>query len=158
MSDRESYFAEAERLVNGDRQADYGHPIDNHTETGAAWSAYLRRRFDLPALELDAEDVCMLNVLQKVIRDANSRKRDNRVDAIGYLRNVEMVEQERARRASRPGRVVDGGGLVRLLSHRSTKETERSLDTRRFSIDETACEYDYVADDLAFDAARETGR
>ncbi len=110
---------EAGHLTAGDRQAAYGHPRDNHGCTASMLSAYLVRRGEatidrdladkgvcvetgdrefwlrvrsvLPyLLTVDDEDVCMFNVLQKVSRHANFRKRDNYVDIAGYARNGEQ--------------------------------------------------------------------
>lgn len=91
----ETILQEATRIVDGPRRADYGHPRDNHLCTARMWSAYLERRFRLEpgALALNQRDVCQLNVLQKVSRDANAPKRDNLVDQCGWSRNAEMVEE-----------------------------------------------------------------
>ena len=104
---------EAAEITAGERQTHYGHPRDNHGCTAALWSAYLVRRVqvrlrDLSVtaqtgagrelehiLTLDGRDVCMLNILQKVSRDANLRVHDNLVDIAGYARNAEMVKEER---------------------------------------------------------------
>src|SRR5574341_575692 len=87
---------EANRLIHGDRNQQYGHPLDNHSTTAAFFNIYiaaLRRR---GKLELDAADICWLNVLQKVSREATtgSSKRDTAVDVAGYAGNVEMVWDE----------------------------------------------------------------
>lgn len=87
---------EAESIVNGDRMKFYGHPSANHGCTAALWTAYLNRRCDRGdagyVLELSARDVCMLNILQKISRDANRRKEDNLTDIIGYAVNAAMIE------------------------------------------------------------------
>lgn len=91
---------EAARLTSSDRQRDYGHPYDNHTTTAMMWSAYMSRKLGI-VMVFDATDVCVLNILQKLSRHANSPKRDNLVDVAGYARNAEMVEeakQEKERR------------------------------------------------------------
>jgi hypothetical protein len=83
---------EAQSVVHGPRGDDYGHPLDNHSRTAALWSTYLAR-------EVTPEDVCMLNILQKVSRAMNSITRDTLVDVAGYAANIEMVQAERERRA-----------------------------------------------------------
>lgn len=87
----------AQTIVNGDRQADYGHPRDNHACTAALWQAYLQRRATANGVDysmtIDARDVCMMNILQKISRDANRRKDDNIVDVVGYALNAKMVEE-----------------------------------------------------------------
>lgn len=79
---------EAARLTVGDRQADYGHPIEDHTRTATMWSALLGR-------PVTAEQVCLCMVALKLSRQCHRPKRDNLVDACGYLRNVEMIEERR---------------------------------------------------------------
>lgn len=90
---RGSVLDEAARLVHGDRQQAYGHPADNHACTAALWNAYLDRRAE--ALDgkggVDAFDVTMLNILQKVSRLAHSRTRDGLVDIAGFAANADMV-------------------------------------------------------------------
>jgi hypothetical protein len=88
---RMNILQEADNIVNGDRQKFYGHPSDNHGCTALMWSGYLSRRYGIP-INLDVRDVCWLNALQKISRDANSPKRDNLVDVAGYAANIEMDE------------------------------------------------------------------
>lgn len=85
---------EADRIVDGPRQDSYGHPADNHGCTAELWNAYIARRFDAaPEAMLDAYDVCLLNILQKVSRLAHSRERDGLVDIAGFARNAEIVDE-----------------------------------------------------------------
>lgn len=99
---------EAQHITAGDRQRYYGHPLDNHGATAALWTAYLRRRRMLPhGTALSARDVCMLNVLQKVSRDANRQHRDNLVDIAGYARNAEMVDERAEAEGCSPCRFDD---------------------------------------------------
>ena len=80
-----SILAEAEAIVHGDRQADYGTPLENHSRTAALWSAYLGH-------PVTARQVCMLNILQKISRDVHHSKRDNLVDIAGYAENANLCE------------------------------------------------------------------
>jgi hypothetical protein len=96
--ERTSVLLEAQDVIHGARSRDYGAALDNHTATADMLSAYLRRKYGI-AVSLTAEDVCLFNVLQKVARLANTPDhRDSLVDIAGYAGNVEMVQQERARR------------------------------------------------------------
>ena len=89
----ETILEEAQRIIHGARNEDYGHPLDNHGLTAALWGAYLGRT-------VTPEDVCFLNILQKVSRVAFGRlTRDTLVDVAGYSANVEMIHVERGRRA-----------------------------------------------------------
>lgn len=92
-----SILQEAEGLVHGDRNADYGHPIDDFSCTAAMWRAYLARKHGVE-VPLEAEDVGLMMVCVKLSREANHRKRDNLVDAAGYCETVNMIQQERTRR------------------------------------------------------------
>lgn len=93
MSAPESVLLEAARLVDGDRQAAYGHPRDNHGATAEMWRTYIKRRYGID-VPLDAYDVCWMHVFEKGIRDANMRKRDNLTDGCGYLENASRTEAE----------------------------------------------------------------
>jgi hypothetical protein len=82
---------EANKLVNGDRQASYGHPIDDFTRTAKMWSAILGH-------EVTAEQVGLCMCAVKISRQVNRPKRDNMVDIAGYAATVEMVLEEKYRR------------------------------------------------------------
>jgi hypothetical protein len=84
----ESILQEAQRIVHGARRQDYGHPFDNHSNTAALWSAYLE-------IPITPEQVCMLNILQKVSRSKQSITRDTLVDIAGFAANVELVDERR---------------------------------------------------------------
>lgn len=80
---------EADKIIHGDRQQAYGTPLKNHSRTAALWSAYL-------GVQITAEQVCFMNILQKVSRSATGvRQRDTLVDIAGFAGNVEMIEDER---------------------------------------------------------------
>lgn len=94
-----SILEDAIVAVGGARLEDYGHPLVNHTRTAALWTAYLRERI---TGEVTAEDVCFLNILQKVSRSMAQSERvkeDTLVDIAGFAENVERIQVERARRA-----------------------------------------------------------
>ena len=89
---REPVTLEAHRIVNGARQADYGHPLDDFTRTGKLWSALL-------GCEVTPEQVALCMVALKLSRQCNRPKRDNLTDGCGYLQTIELIEQERGLRA-----------------------------------------------------------
>lgn len=92
---------EAHDLVFGDRQADYGHPLDDFDATAMSWTAFLRKRGLLrDGAVLEGEDIGPLMVLFKMMRQANFRKRDNLTDGAGYCETTQRVIHERARRAA----------------------------------------------------------
>ena len=75
---RGAVLAEAGKVINGERQDAYGNPEDSFAEIGTLWGWYLGR-------PLSPSDVAMMMVLLKFAREKNQRKRDNVVDACGYL-------------------------------------------------------------------------
>ncbi len=86
---------EAAEITSKDRRDFYGLPAENHGCTAELWTAYLRRRLAGSSdPDLDAVDVCMLNILQKVSRLAHSRQRDGLVDIAGYAANAEECGDE----------------------------------------------------------------
>lgn len=86
-----SVLTEAESLVHGQRNADYGHPLDDFTRTAALWSAILGH-----AVTAEQVGLCMICV--KLSRQVNAPKRDNMVDAAGYAETVQWCVDERERR------------------------------------------------------------
>lgn len=88
----ETVLEEAQRLIYGDRNADYGHPLDDFGRTGRIWGAIL----GIPDVAPELVGLCMVAV--KVSREVNHPKRDNRVDGPGYFGCVQMIHDERARR------------------------------------------------------------
>jgi len=69
---------EAAALLNGERQEAYGPPADNLGRVAAMWTLYLGR-------QVSAKDVCLLLALLKICREMHTHKRDNLVDAAGYI-------------------------------------------------------------------------
>lgn len=80
---------EAAAVVKARMEA-YGPPHVNHGCTAELWSTWLNRRFGV-RLELTAADVCWLNVLQKLSREANLAAGDNRLDVMGFAINAELT-------------------------------------------------------------------
>jgi hypothetical protein len=75
------------------RGSAYGTPSSNHQLTANLWSAWLTRRMGIP-IAFSAEDVCMLNILQKASRLAERTKDDSWLDIMGYSENVSRLEPE----------------------------------------------------------------
>lgn len=69
-------------IINGERQDVYGSPEDSFSKIADYWTTYLG---DQMTDRITAEDVAMMMVLFKIAREANQHKRDNIIDAAGYL-------------------------------------------------------------------------
>jgi hypothetical protein len=78
---------EALSLVTGNRQASYGHPSKNFQDIADLWSVIL-------ATDVTAEQVALCMVQVKISRELNAPKRDNLVDAIGYLLTYDACLEE----------------------------------------------------------------
>lgn len=78
MKERSVILAEADRLMNGDRQVHYGSPQENFTAIATMWTAYL-------GYDVSPADVCHMMTLLKVARLRNGPHRDSSVDGCGYL-------------------------------------------------------------------------
>ena len=91
----ESILEEAQRLTSTDRTHDYGHPLDDWSRTMGMFNELFAHKLKEP---FTPEDGCLFMVLVKLSRQVNHPKRDNLVDGSGYMRLVDMIEAERARR------------------------------------------------------------
>lgn len=85
---------EANEIIHGARNESYGHPLENHGLTAKYWSVYLDAK---NGFAITAEDVCFLNILQKISRSQSGVDvtRDTLVDIAGYAGNVEMIQDKR---------------------------------------------------------------
>jgi len=79
-----SLLDEAYNLVTGDRQESYDHPARNFDRIARLWSVALDK-------DITAEDVATCMILVKIARQLHAPKRDNLVDAVGYLLTLEAV-------------------------------------------------------------------
>jgi hypothetical protein len=87
-------LAEAESLVYGDRQGDYGHPREDFTRTALLWTGVLLHKL-AEGEHITPEDIALCMVQVKVSREVNKPKRDNRVDGAGYLLCLDRLETGR---------------------------------------------------------------
>lgn len=107
MAEKKNYLQIADEIIHGPRNRAYGHPLDNHTRTAQMWGAYL-------GIALTAEQVCDMNAIQKVSRNATGQDHpDNDIDVAGYMGNKEMIREERLKRV-RSDIERDAGAVQRV--------------------------------------------
>ncbi|MDR0477673.1 MAG: DUF6378 domain-containing protein [Desulfobulbaceae bacterium] len=78
MTNNGSILLKAHALINGERQADYGDPADSLNRIAELWSVYLDKT-------VTGKDVAMCMALLKISRESHEHKRDNLLDAAGYI-------------------------------------------------------------------------
>ena len=83
---------EAQGLIYGDREDQYGHPAINLGNIAEQWSLYMRQRHHVK-VNLSGEDVCWMMTQIKMCRDYSGQKRDSIVDAAGYIGLIERVRE-----------------------------------------------------------------
>lgn len=88
----ETILEEAQRLVHGNRGADYGHPIHDYERTGRIWGAIL----GIP--DIDPRLCCLMMAGVKISREVNKHKRDNLTDLAGYAECASMVAEKQGLR------------------------------------------------------------
>jgi hypothetical protein len=87
----ESILSEAERIVNGDRQADYSDPVENFKHIAAIASAIRKK-------ELTSEDCAVVLMAVKLARENFKHKRDNLVDLAGYTEILYRIKESEVTR------------------------------------------------------------
>lgn len=84
---RENILREAERIVNGDRQLEYGDKKECFTRIANMWAAYL-------GTEVSAFDVAHMMIMLKLARNVHKYKRDSMVDVAGYAYCADKIHDE----------------------------------------------------------------
>ncbi len=93
-------LAEADRIINGERNEQYGKAEDAFESISSYWNILLNAKmqkifdgYDVEKYEgmkwsweeiVEAHDVAMMMILLKVARTKGKKKRDNYVDIAGY--------------------------------------------------------------------------
>lgn len=76
----------AAELVNGDRQHNYGNPVDNMARIGTIWGAILDMDEPIPPAT-----VALMLAGMKLARAAVGMHQDSLVDAAGYLHIADLA-------------------------------------------------------------------
>jgi hypothetical protein len=84
-----SVLQEADNIINGQRQQDYGSPLQSFTDIAALWSPIL-------GIDVDANQVALCMIGLKIARAKNGgMQRDSLVDIAGYAGCIELMDKER---------------------------------------------------------------
>lgn len=83
-------IAEAVWVTSSERGIDYDAPEDNFARIAAVWNMLLDEKLEFGYIT--EGDVARMMIAVKLVRDAHTPKRDNRVDLVGYTRCLERVE------------------------------------------------------------------
>jgi hypothetical protein len=84
-------LAQVDGIIS-ERGINYGDPRESFTQIAEIWTTLLRGKL-APGQRVSASDVGLLMASLKIVRQANTHKRDNLVDAIGYLTIVSRLEE-----------------------------------------------------------------
>ena len=92
IEDVSSLMIEAQSIVGGERQDMYGSPEHSFNQIAAMWNGILLAKL-APGSLVTPKDVTLMMAAMKLARETNKPKRDNLVDAHGYLLCAERVER-----------------------------------------------------------------
>jgi hypothetical protein len=90
---RTSVLLEAQGLVHGDRNDQYGAPAEEYTRTVGMVNAMLGAKLKEPLLP---EDLAYIMVCLKLSRQINKPKRDSLTDAAGYCEVAQWIIDARS--------------------------------------------------------------
>lgn len=85
-----SILAEADAIAGENRSRDYGHPLANHRRIAEIWNLQLERKL---SAKITPREVALMMIGLKLAREINSPKRDNLIDAAGYIKCVDMIDE-----------------------------------------------------------------
>jgi len=81
-----SVLQEAEQLINGERKSQYGHVSASYKRIAQMWGAII-------GCSVTPKQALMCMASLKMIREDYAHKRDNLVDAAGYIGLVEHLNE-----------------------------------------------------------------
>jgi len=80
-----SILQEAETIINGSRQKDYGEAGKSFDDYATVWSLLLKT-------SVSSQQVALCMIAIKLLRESNKPQRDNRVDLCGYTALLNQLE------------------------------------------------------------------
>lgn len=83
-------FAEAEFIVGGARHEQYGQAERNFGMIAEQWSLYIQQKHNI-IVTLTPHDIGWMMADLKKVRQMKQKKRDNIVDAIGYIGLLDSI-------------------------------------------------------------------
>lgn len=81
---------EAHNVISGARRKMYGDAANGMQNVANQWSLYLHQKYGIE-FGLTAEDACWMMSDVKKVRQLTNSKRDNVLDAAGYIGLIEEV-------------------------------------------------------------------
>ena len=87
VEENKSILSEAEDIVNGSRQSDYGDANESFSRIATIASV-------MTGKELSPEDCCAVMMAVKLVRESFNHKRDNLVDLCGYAELMNRLKGE----------------------------------------------------------------
>jgi len=88
MKTAREYLERAAKIVQGQRQFDYGNKYENHENIAKLWSAYL-------GYEVSPHDVAICMLLVKVARLKHRKTEDCYVDMAGYAAIAGEIQEKK---------------------------------------------------------------
>ena len=83
----QSVLLEADLILNGNRQADYGDAVSNFGHIAKVVNTALRRD------DITPDICCMVHIATKLCREGNKHKRDNLVDLAAYSDILNQIKE-----------------------------------------------------------------
>lgn len=81
---------QAHAVINGERKKTYGDGTNGMQGVAEQWWLYLNQKYGIE-FRLSPEDVCWMMADLKKYRQMHKSKRDNVLDAAGYIGLIEQV-------------------------------------------------------------------
>lgn len=98
---------QAQDLIQGQRQSDYGDKLTNFSQIAMLWQATLAHKLP-PGVRITPEDVAICMMQVKIARLAKSPDhKDSIMDIAGYAGCYSILQDERAVGNELPGAIID---------------------------------------------------